>query len=615
MSENEPARPGPDVRGVSFQSHADPASLDAHLRALDPAARASLAAEVERVGGRVVPRLDGPLLGAFAPGLTELGCVLLAAALPDPVSLDERTFTHLVATRAVPLPTTCSVRCTSTWTALPDLSRSGIRSLTLEDAPLLTDLRGLPPDLEALRLTNARALTDLGPLRTLGALRTLRIAGAASLVTLTALAGLPLRELMIHGAGRVGSALDASTLPELPLERLSLRARHGGASLPATLRRLWLSPADQPELAQLGRLTGLEELDLLSAGPARLPPRARSPVLPPLAALPLRTLTLCFYTAARLPPLPGSLEELGVHSNDLRDIGAVAEAPALRAFRLEGAPKVRDLSPLAGLDRLTRLSLAGSVVSKLDGLRGLEALEELEFAWTRALRDLSPLAGLPVRRLVLHAGVRELDGLAELPRLESLAISVPGQAPLEDLPMLPLRHLDVGCGALADLGFVRRLPRLRSLHLQAPDPAAVDASPLLEVEELEELLVWPVGFGALPLLARLPRLKTLKVMAGGSGAPPLGDWSGHPSLRSFDLHTSHAPVDFRHLPDQLEALRLHVRVPQSLQGIERLAGLKELELGGDVRDLREVEKLPRLERLRIDPGGQDVARRMPRLVR
>ena len=62
--------------------------------------------------------------------------------------------------------------------------------------------------------------------------------------------------------------------------------------------------------------------------------------------------------------------------------------------------RVADLSPLAGLTRLTLLDLNGNLVTSLSPLAGLTELQAL-FAQDNAIADLSPLADLPTVLLLL----------------------------------------------------------------------------------------------------------------------------------------------------------------------------------------------------------------------
>jgi hypothetical protein len=139
-----------------------------------------------------------------------------------------------------------------------------------------------------------------------------------------------------------------------------------------------------------------------------------------------------------------------------------------------------DLTPLAAVPDVEYLDLAGpgpgARLTDLRPLRALKRLAELQLPGQRQLRDLSPLAGLPIRQLNLYA-----TGVADLTPLRGL----------------PLEELNVHGTQVADFGPLRGLP-LKTLYFGRPD-RAFDLSPLadtpleaLHVEEAQNLDLTPL---------------------------------------------------------------------------------------------------------------------------
>lgn len=125
--------------------------------------------------------------------------------------------------------------------------------------------------------------------------------------------------------------------------------------------------------------------------------------------------------AATMFQQSGSTLDLGL-APSIEGIGAVSGLTSLNVILTDGA----DLSPLAECTELRTLRVAAEGEPGLLGvepLLGLPELSELHLTRTTRNADLTPLAGLGVRRLRL-----DLDGgdgafLLELPRLERLLLS------------------------------------------------------------------------------------------------------------------------------------------------------------------------------------------------
>ncbi len=173
-------------------------------------------------------------------------------------------------------------------------------------------------------------------------------------------------------------------------------------------------------------LTGLRRLDVnqpLRTLPDALADLVNLEVLDLKKCLNDATMDADEYPASRFRPMPA----------------VVAALPALRDLNVDRcAIFERDIETLAGHRRLERLSLAFGGIADLTPLRDLPALRHLDLDTCLRVRDLSPLAGLPLRSLGLHScrSLKDVRPLLELSELRTLDLGW-----LDDLPLGPvLRH-------------------------------------------------------------------------------------------------------------------------------------------------------------------------------
>jgi len=157
------------------------------------------------------------------------------------------------------------------------------------------------------------------------------------------------------------------------------------------------------------------------------------------------------------------------------------------------------LSPLAGLDRLCKLSLHGRYISS-DGLEAISRIPNL------AVLDLGPLSLVQLspddfqmlRRVeslrTLRAGFtgKDLSGLAELSQLRQLSLTVSGvkDNDLEHLANLTkLESLRLRGSNITDAGLKRlsKLTRLRSLDLNGCGITGAGLAHLQSMHQLREL--------------------------------------------------------------------------------------------------------------------------------
>jgi hypothetical protein len=171
---------------------------------------------------------------------------------------------------------------------------------------------------------------------------------------------------------------------------------------------------------------------------------------------------------ADLSPLAGltALQKLSLWYTQVEDLSPLAGLTGLTNLDLSGT-QVEDLSPLAGLTALMRLDLGGTQVEDLSPLAGLTSLRVLDLQCPR-VEDLSPLAGLTALRN-LHlwdTRVEDLSPLAGLTALQELSLEgteVEDLSPLAGLTAL--ESLDLEDTRVKDLSPLKGLPKLRLVFL------------------------------------------------------------------------------------------------------------------------------------------------------
>lgn len=174
---------------------------------------------------------------------------------------------------------------------------------------------------------------------------------------------------------------------------------------------------------------------------------------------------------------------------DYDDLTPLATFTELESARLDHLDHVADLSPIADLSRLRRLSLFGSCVVNISHLVGLTNLEHLDLGgtdvydvkalasmekmktldlyWTR-VSDISPLANMKkLKTLDLsHTRVSDISPLVHMKCLEELDLAY---TPVSDISPLVhmkcLEELRLSCTKVSDVAPLARLTSLKHLHL------------------------------------------------------------------------------------------------------------------------------------------------------
>lgn len=173
-------------------------------------------------------------------------------------------------------------------------------------------------------------------------------------------------------------------------------------------------------------------------------------------------------------------ERLGIgKAGDIRKVGGKIVAMDLRAT------PVKDLGPLAGLP-LRQLFLEETKVSDLAPLAGMP-LEQLYLSSTQ-VTDLSPLAGMSLQELnLVGTPIEDLTGLADV-EVGTLWIPQTKVSDLAPLTGKSLASLDLQDTPVSDLSPLAGNPSLRRLHIGGT--AVTDLSPLARLR-LERLIFDP----------------------------------------------------------------------------------------------------------------------------
>ena len=172
---------------------------------------------------------------------------------------------------------------------------------------------------------------------------------------------------------------------------------------------------------------------------------------------------------------------------------------------------IEDLTPLAGLTKLTRLDLDGGAIRDVSPLANLKNLESLRL-WNNEITDLSPLAGLTnLTDLGIGSNdwLSDLSPLANLPleRLSAYYNDIDDIAPLANITTL--RTLSISCNNVSDIGPLASLVHLSSAGVGCN--GITDISPLAGLSDLRDLYARGNQIDDISALSGLTNLRTLRL--------------------------------------------------------------------------------------------------------
>ena len=179
---------------------------------------------------------------------------------------------------------------------------------------------------------------------------------------------------------------------------------------------------------------------------------------------------------------------------------------------------LRSMSHLSALLEL-KVQQNKKLVS-LDGAQNLTKLQTLEMSHT-SVADLSPLRGLPLRRLhAHHTKIKDLQPLSTLSQLSFLSAYKTGIKTLAPIARLPLRALNIGQTGVKDLSPLRGMLTLERLDLSSSEHIE-DFSVLPSLRRLKVLALCKIPFRDIELLFQLPSLTWVNLNGTGMEDHPL----------------------------------------------------------------------------------------------
>ena len=215
-------------------------------------------------------------------------------------------------------------------------------------------------------------------------------------------------------------------------------------------------------------------------------------------------------TLARLT----QLERLTLGETAVSDVSALANLKNLKGLSLIGTG-VSDIVALARLTQLEELSLDGTDVSDVSALASLTQLEWLTLRYT-GVSDVSSLASLTnlATLNLVYTDVSDVSALASLTNLEELYLDSTGVSDVSALANLTnLEELSLSGTDVSDVSALANLTQLEKLHLNFTDVS--DVSALANLTQLEWLKLANTGVSDITALAHLTNLKLLYLDSTG----------------------------------------------------------------------------------------------------
>ena len=286
--------------------------------------------------------------------------------------------------------------------------------------------------------------------------------------------------------------------------------------------------------------------------------------------------------------------------NVITDLSFMGHMTNLQEVYIWGQFEALDLTPLAGLAKLTTLQIGSNGSSYGGGVTHLEAL--------------SGMTNLTELRLDMGETVTSLDALSGLTKLRSLTLesySSNNYYTLEDISgladMTELTELRLSLGDVKDLSPLKGLTKLQSLNLSG-NFTTDDLSFLQGMTDLRELQINPYNNGGLQLndltdLANLTKLQTLSLQADNLGSlQGLENLTGLREIRIYGSNATYTDVDPLTNLTELQSLNLPNRnydleTPLNIDGFANLTKLTELTINSEVESLEPISGLTGLKSL------------------
>ncbi len=231
------------------------------------------------------------------------------------------------------------------------------------------------------------------------------------------------------------------------------------------------------DIAPLSALTSLKVL-IYSAEPGA---KSRLSDISCLKGLDMKVISLPNTRISDITALNGmTLDELNLSGTDVSDL-SVLKTMDVKSLSLNNI-RASDFSFIQGLGNLTELSLANCLSKDLRFLKGLK-LDSLDLSGVKVM-DYFSMSGLDLKKLVLtKSGVKSLDFLRAMARLESLDLGETQVASVSYLKGVPLKELNLNNTSIKDFSILKDMP-LTVLNLSGTAFGSID---LVKGKKLESL--------------------------------------------------------------------------------------------------------------------------------
>ena len=315
----------------------------------------------------------------------------------------------------------------------------------------------------------------------------------------------------------------------------------------------------------------------------------------------------------------------GANRQGIRDLSPLARSPELETLWLSYDPRLKDLSPLAGLSNLKHLALVpvgawtdSREMSDLSPLAGLP-LAELRIEWGR-VSDLSPLARM-TNLTALHLPGNRIEDITPLAGLSGLVELGLADNRIEALPPLDgltgLENLSLGGNPLSADALLKFAPGSRFRKLGLYHVGHADLSPVAAFMERLGPRAWNLDLSGNPFTDLGPLAKRsfwetpdAFVILYNVRLDRASEERHIPQLESWDVevyYTGYGPVT---VPDA--GLRDLIKDELAAQGrpaedgitLEQVYWVFELDaFGRGILDLTGLESLKNLQTLRLGSNG------------
>ena len=285
----------------------------------------------------------------------------------------------------------------------------------------------------------------------------------------------------------------------------------------------------------------------------------------------------------------------------IEDLTGIEHAQNLDFWLDLGNNNISDLSPLAELKKLERISLAGNNISDLSPLAELKNLKFL-YLYDNNISDLSSLAELKKLEILLLRGnnISDISAIVGLTQLETLDLNknnisvIPPLAELKKLETLGLTRNNI-----SDISGLAGLTQFFAFDLR--DNNISDLSPLTELKNLKQLNLQDNNISDLSPLAdsELKNLEDLFLIR--NNISDISGLAGLTQLKGLHLHDNNIS-DISAIVEltQLEYLSLSSNNISDISGLAGLTRLKILNLSSNnISDVSALAELKNLESLRL----------------